>query len=68
MIHILDKKILNWRAKMLLKRIKYNTWAELINQARKYELLGYVCEVKGWSDIGNNILSISESMEDEDET
>lgn len=53
---------------MVLKRIKYNTWAELKNQARKYELLGYVCEVKGWSDIGNNILSISESMEEEDET
>ena len=53
---------------MLLKRIKYNTWAELRKQALKYEQLGYVVEVKGWADIGNNILSISESMEEEDDT
>lgn len=56
------------RTKMVLKRIKYSSWSELRKQALKYEQLGYVCEVKGWADIGNNVLSISESMEEEDET
>lgn len=52
---------------MVLKRIRYNTWAELRKQALKYEQLGYKVEVKGWADIGANILSISENEEAEDD-
>ena len=49
---------------MVIKRIKYKTWSELKKDALKYELQGYICEVKGWADISSNILTISDGMEE----
>ena len=52
---------------MVIKKIKYNTWTELRKEALKYEQQGYVCEVKGWEDIRNNMLTISDGMEEAEE-
>lgn len=49
---------------MVIKKIKYNTWTELRKEALKYEQQGYVCEVKGWEDIRNNMLTISDGVEE----
>lgn len=51
---------------MIIKRESFKTWAELRKKALKYEQLGFKCEVKGWADISNNILTVSDGEEDPD--
>lgn len=51
---------------MIIKRQKFKTWGELKKQALRYEQLGYVCEVRGWPDISNNVLTVSDGEEEQD--
>ena len=51
---------------MIIKRESFKTWAELKKKALKYEQLGFVCEVRGWADISNNILTVSDGEEETD--
>ena len=47
---------------MIIKRESFKTWAELKKKALKYEQLGFKCEVRGWADISNNILTVSDQV------
>lgn len=51
---------------MIIKRESFKTWAELKKKALKYEQLGFKCEVRGWADISNNILTVSDGEEETD--
>lgn len=51
---------------MIIKRETFKTWAELKKKALKYEQLGFKCEVRGWADISNNILTVSDGEEETD--
>ena len=51
---------------MIIKRQKFESWAALRKAALKYEQLGYACEARGWADISNNILTVSDGEEETD--
>ena len=50
---------------MIIKRIKFQCWKKLMDEAMRYAALGYKVEVKGWEDILGNVLTI---MSEEEET
>lgn len=50
---------------MIIKRIKFQCWKKLMDEAMRYAALGYKVEVKGWEDISGNVLTI---MSEEEET
>lgn len=43
---------------MEIRVIRCETWENLIETARRYAELGYICEVKGWEAIRDNKLTI----------
>lgn len=43
----------------VIKTITFNSWPELVKESLRLSALGYICEVKGWSDISANRLTIS---------
>lgn len=47
----------------MTKTIKFGSWSELKRAIPGYERLGYKCEVVGWEGMRHNILTISDSIE-----
>lgn len=43
----------------VIKTMTFQTWKELLTESARLSALGYICEVKGWSDISANRLTIS---------
>ena len=43
----------------VIKTITFSSWTELKEESLRLSALGYICEVKGWSDISANRLTIS---------
>ena len=52
---------------MLIKRVRYGSWEQLKREALRYASMGFTCEVEGWAAISDNVLSIYDKEDDEDE-
>lgn len=52
---------------MVIKRIRFDDWKDLKAKALRYASMGFECEVKGWDDISNNILTVSDGEEAADD-
>ena len=47
------------------KRIKYDTWPELLEAVKKYDDKGYKTEINGFEDLSQNILTVyGDNIED----
>ena len=46
------------------KRIRFEDWQELLTAVPGYLKLGYRCEVRGWDDARDNVLTITDGLED----
>lgn len=43
---------------MASKRIKYNTWPELLEAIKEYSSKGYKTDINGFEDLSQNILTV----------
>ena len=48
------------------KRIRFEDWQELLKAVPGYLKLGYRCEVRGWDDARDNVLTITDGLEDKE--
>lgn len=48
-----------------VKRIKFDTWPELLEAVKKYYDLGIKTEVRGFDDLSENILTVYGEIEHE---
>lgn len=51
---------------MIIKRMRFSSWKDLKAKALIYAEMGFICEVKGWDDICNNILTVSDGEENKE--
>lgn len=49
---------------MAVKRIKYDTWPELLEAVKDYDDKGYKTEINGFEDLSQNILTVYGDFED----
>lgn len=52
---------------MAIKRIKFDSWPELLEAVKKYYDLGIKTEIRGFDDLSENILTVYGDLEEEDE-
>lgn len=47
--------------------IKCDSWEELKKTAKRYEQIGFKCEVRGWEDIRDNKLTLLDDWDSREE-
>lgn len=47
------------------KRIHFESWKELLRAVPGYVKLGYQCEVRGWDDMSDNVLTVIDGLRKE---
>lgn len=44
---------------MVIRVLRFRTWNELVQEAIRLSVLGFICEVRGWDDMRANKMTIS---------